>query len=154
MAGIKNYLLTVTAAAILCSILVRVAGKKGTAPAIIRLLSGLFMTATVLSPLITLELDRFADYTGGLSQQASQIAQEGTQMARQEMETIIISQTESYIQEKASALGVTLEVQVILNNQIPDRVMLSGAISPGAKVHLTAWITNNLGIPPEAQEWI
>ena len=154
MTEIKEYLLGITAAAILCSILVRLVGNKGTAPGIIRLLCGLFMTATVLSPLIKLELTRYTAYADGISEQASQIAQDGKQMALEEIEAIIISRTESYILEKASALGVNLEIQLFLSNQIPARVYLRGAASPGAKALLTAWIAENLGIPTEAQEWI
>ena len=80
-------------------------------------------------------------------------AQTGTEYAEQELRRIIIARTQTYIMDKAASFGVTVDVEVVLNEYTPQSVILKGSVSPGAKAQLTAWITENLGIPKEAQQW-
>ena len=153
MNGLRDYLISMTIAAILCAILLRLTGKKGTAAGIVRLLTGIFMTATVLSPVVTLDLSRFSLYPADLMNAAENAAGEGTAMAENALDAIIISETEAYIQDKAASMGATLEVEVLLRDHLPYSVHLSGAISPGAKANLIVWIRDNLDIPSEELQW-
>ena len=74
-------------------------------------------------------------------------------MAESAMDAIIISQSESYILDKAAAMGADLEVEVLLDEHVPKSVRLRGAISPGAKASLNAWIQENFSISPEDLQW-
>ena len=55
MDSIRQYLLSITAAAVICAIINALSGKKGTTSAVVKLLSGLFLTLSVISPLLNLE---------------------------------------------------------------------------------------------------
>ena len=153
MAQIKEYLISITAAAILCGVLLRFTGSKGSSAAIIRLLTGLFMAAAVLRPVITLKLKDLSFYAEDLTARAAFVATVGTEVAEKELDTIITDRTETYILDKAATMGVALDVEVILCEHIPCGVIMKGAVSPGTKARLSAWIEENLGIPTEAQQW-
>jgi len=150
---LKGYLISITAAAILCSIAIRLSGNKGTASAVIKLLAGLFMTITVLKPVLSIEIQGVPYAVLGVTQQAEQAARIGEEMASNEISSIIIDRTQAYILDKAATLGVKLDVEVVLSDFVPKKVRLSGAVSPYAKAQLSHWIEENLGLPPEAQEW-
>ena len=53
----------------------------------------------------------------------------------------------------AAAMGADLEVEVLLDEHVPKSVRLRGAISPGAKASLNAWIQENFSISPEDLQW-
>ena len=153
METVRTYLLSLLSAALLCSILTALTGKKQATGKIIQFLCGLFMAVCALDPLMSLQLERFSLYTADITAQADAAVFTGSQMAEQAMEEIIIEKTEAYILEKAASLGAALEVQVELHDRIPAGVILSGAASPAVRSRLTAWITEDLGIPAEAQKW-
>ena len=153
MESVRSYLLSLLSAALLCSFLTALTGKKQASGKIMQLLCGLFMAICALGPLMTLQLERFSLYTVDITAEADAAIFTGSQMAAQAMEEIIIEKTEAYILEKAASLGAALEVQVELHDNIPTGVMLSGAASPAVRSRLTAWIADDLGIPAEAQKW-
>jgi hypothetical protein len=153
MTGIKGYLLGVVLSAVFCTVLLRLTGTKHTSGKIIRLLAGLFMTAAVLHPLISLDITDFTRYPVMIAGQGDAFAQDGTKMAEDAMDAIIISQTQAYILDKAASMGAVLEVSVTLQEHIPYHVQIRGPISPGAKARLTEWIRENLNIPVEEQQW-
>lgn len=153
MSALKGYLLSVAMAALICGIVQTLTGKNGYSGKIINLMSGLVMTVTVLQPIITFKFDSLPVYPGSLMDTAESVAMEGTVMAEKAMDAIIISQSESYILDKAAAMGADLEVEILLDEHIPKSIRLRGAISPGAKAQLTAWLQENFGISPEDMQW-
>lgn len=78
----------------------------------------------------------------------------GKRFADEEIEKIIIEQTQAYILDKADDFGAGLEVEVFVKDLIPCSVSISGPISPLAKSQLSRYISENLGIPSEEQNWI
>ncbi len=153
MASVRTYLVSLLSAALFCSVLTALTGKKQAVGKIMHLLCGIFMSVCALGPLISLQLDRFTVYTAGLAAEADAAVQEGSQMAAQAMDEIIIEKTETYILEKAASMGAALEVEVELRDHIPIGVELKGPASPAVRSRLTDWITDNLEIPAEAQKW-
>ena len=69
------------------------------------------------------------------------------------MKRIIKQKTETYILDKANALGAEITVQVVLEDYIPAGVTIMGDVSPFVKSNLSASITQELNIPPEEQIW-
>ena len=120
---------------------------------LIKLLSGLFMMYTLLSPLLSMRLREFTQYWENLSSYADSTVCEGLLLAQTERETIIIQQAEAYILRKADSLGAELSVEILLSDGIPDTVNISGTVSPYVKSQLSKWISDNLGIIAEAQYW-
>ena len=51
MEAIREYLLSITAAGILCSVVKRILGEKGTSASVGKLITALFMVITVISPI-------------------------------------------------------------------------------------------------------
>ena len=149
----KAYLISICIAAVICSIFSTIVPAKGTNGMLLKLLSGLFMLYTLLSPLVTLKLQDFTEYWDDLTLDAESAVSAGTLSAQMEKEKIIMQQTQAYILEKAKSLGAELSVEVLLSNGIPDEVNISGAASPYVKSQITALITDDLGIEAEAQHW-
>ena len=88
---------------------------------------------------------------------AEDIVSEGEDMAVSATASIIKEQVTAYILDKASSLGLNLEVEVTMTGSsppVPSAVALKGTASPYAKQRLQQIITDELGIPEENQSWI
>lgn len=157
MERIGQYILSVTAAAILFSILQTLVGKKGSCAVLVRLIGGLFLTFTVIAPVANIDLDAVFDAPWNFQEQGSAAAVYGQQIAQEEMAGIIKQKCEAYILDKAEAYQTQLEVEVTLNQDeipIPCSVRLQGNASPYAKASLQQWLQEYMGIPKENQVWI
>lgn len=157
MEDIRAYLLSVTAAAILCGIMNTLTGTKGTIAAVMKLLSGIVLSLAVLQPLGSLALEDLGDYLQGVNLDAADAVEAGTQQTNLALGARIKEQTEAYILDKAAELSLELTVEVQLDSGSlpkPVRVVLRGAASPHAKTTLQELIYQELGIPKEAQTWI
>lgn len=156
MDGIRQYLLSVTAAAIFCGIVKGFADEKSVAGAMIRLGTGLLMAVTVLSPFVKLQLGDLPVLSGTFWNEAESAAQDGEAMAEDCATGIIKAQVEAYILDKAASYETELTVDVIISegdSLLPEKVILSGAVSPYAKVRLQQIISQDLGIAKENQVW-
>lgn len=157
MENIKTYLLSVVAAAVICGIVTGFMGKKGTQGAMVKLIAGLFLTFTVLSPVTKIDLKGMADFAEQYSAGGAQAAAMGEQMTKDALRSSIKARTEAYILDKAAGLELNLEVEVTLSEDdipLPASVRLSGKTSPYAKLRLQSLITQELGIEKEKQIWI
>ena len=156
MTGITGYLLSLAAAAIVCAVIRRMLSGKGSAAKLGNLMSGVFLTVTILSPLTTIRLDALQDWTWEHETSGKQAVAQGESLARKELETIISQRVRAYILEKASQFESELKVMVHLSQDpipVPIAVSITGEISPYGKRQLQSWIANDLGIPKEAQTW-
>lgn len=156
MNWISVYLLRIIIAALVCGIATHLLGEKDTLGRIIRLLAGIFMALTVVSPWATVKIDDLTDYFEGVSIMADGSVSDGENMAREELEAIIKSQTQAYILDKADSFGADLTVEVILDSSeipIPCGVRIAGEISPYGKSRLSQMITEDLEIALEDQIW-
>ena len=150
-------MLSVVAAALICGIVRRLTGEKGTQGAIAKLLTGIFLALAVVSPLAKVELGRLTDIALEYHTEGQSSAAIGEEMTRQAISASIKAQTEAYILDKAAALEVTLSVEVEMSDEripVPCGVRLTGAVSPNAKSKLSGIITEELGIEKERQQWI
>lgn len=154
MDALRRYIMTLTAAAMLCALVKTIsAGRKGQEK-ILGLVCGIFLLATALGPLGLLKFPDWSDPTQSVRAEASRAVSQAEEQTRQQMEAIISEETVTYILDKADALGLQLEVSVELDeNLVPSGVTLTGASSPYAKSRLTRQIETELGIPPERQVW-
>ena len=156
MNWISGYLLRITIAALVCGIATHLLGEKDTLGRITRLLAGIFMALTVVSPWTSVKLHDLTDYFEDLSVMADINVTVGENMAREELETIIKSRAQAYILDKADSFGADLTVEVILDSSeipIPCGVRIAGEISPYGKKRLSQMITEDLAIDVEDQIW-
>lgn len=153
MDAIKEYLLSVTAAALICGILNGLTNNKGSIHKIIKLLCGFFLAASVIKPVVDVRIDDFYRFTQDLTVSSELAVTHGEEMAADEMKRIIKEKTEAYILDKAKALGAEIAVDVTLQDYIPERVTIVGDVSPFVKSSLSESITEELNIPSEEQIW-
>lgn len=156
MGDIRAYVLSVTAAAILCGLVNVLIGKTGTVAALTKLLTGVVLAAAVLRPLGGLAIGDLDAYLQSLDMDAQAAAAVGTEMTREAMAARIKEQTEAYILDKAASLQMDVTVEVILDDgdmPVPVGVILTGSASPYAKSTLESMISEELGIPKEEQKW-
>ena len=153
MDAIKDYLLSITAAALICGIVNSLSGKGSTGK-LLKLLSGLFLAAAVIKPAVEVKLDNIYNFTDNLSVNSDIVVSQGENLAAEEMKRIIKEKTEAYILDKAKALGAEIAVEVTLHDYTPVGVTIEGDVSPYVKKNLSANITQELDIPPEEQVWI
>ena len=145
---------TVTAAALVVSVLMSLAGH-GSMRALVKLVAGVFMALTLISPLMKLEFPDINTWMHALETDGYAAAQAGAGLAEDARRTIIKERTQAYILDKAARYGAALEVDVTVNkNGIPDAVTLTGSISPYAKAAISRELSAELGMEEEMQRWI
>ena len=150
MNGLTQYILTVVAAAMLVGILQSLAGQ-GTMGTLTKLLGGVFLALTMLSPVLKLEIPDPAEWFSDVMMDGESMAAEGTALAADAKEDIIRSQVEAYILDKADAdLAVSVELDA---EGVPCGVTLTGDVSPRAKAQLSRMLAEELGLGEEVQQW-
>lgn len=157
MSSVGAYILRLVAAAVICGIISGIVGTKGALASTVKLMAGLFLCFTIISPFLKLNMTNFTDYLDDLQVSGEGIVADGELAAKKELEAIIKSETQAYILDKAVAYGAELTVAVSVDMSglpTPSGVQLSGEISPYGKTQLQEMIARDLGIAREAQVWI
>ena len=156
MEGIREYLIGVIVAALICGMVTALTDSKGTVAMSLKLVSGLMMLLAVVRPWVTLSLDGLFGWTDGIMADGTSYTTSGQIMAQEAYRTGIKTQTEAYIVDEARALGCDLSVKVTLSNDdlpVPAQVTLTGSISPYARQVLSQMMAERLGIEREDQIW-
>ena len=155
MPRLGSYALSVISAAIIAAIISSFFDEKSGTAGIIKLVSGLFLTFVVISPLTKLDFSDVNAYLEQFALEGEESAAVGENLAHEAEADIINSRVQAYILDKADLLGAQLDVEVVLDrNNIPVSVKLEGDISPYAKAQMAETITEDLGISKEQQIWI
>lgn len=156
MDEIRQYVISIILAAIICGLITHIMGNKGINGELIKLVCGVFMAIVFISPLVKLDFSDWDNYWNMIVNEKDMAVMEGHNNTLDEMAAIIKEQSESYILDKAGSLKLDLEVEVTLsdsNPPVPIYVELKGAVSPYAKSQLAQIIETDLGIAEENQEW-
>ncbi len=154
MEALRQYVISVVAAAMLCGIVVRLF-PHGSGKQVGKLICGLFLAYTVLSPISRVDFSKLPDFSLRCVDEAEDAAAMGENLARDSMADIIKEETEAYILDKAADLHANLRVEVTVGeDNLPLAVTLSGEASPYARRQIQAVIANDLGISKENQKWI
>lgn len=156
MDTIRQYILSITGATIICSLVTSLLGKREAYAQIVKLLAGIFIVVTAVSPIRKIQLSEYLQFEDSLSAEADAVVQEGEFMAEEAMKTIIMEQVEAYILDKATSLGLEIDVEVVVSMTsppVPTEVIISGAASPYGKSKLKQYIIRDLQIPEENIRW-
>ena len=156
MDTLGSLILSVTMAAILFSLLSSLLDKKGSAHALLKLVGGLYLTFTIISPIGKFDLDILDDITMPYWDEGKRIAAQGQSTSQEELRSIIKQRSEAYILDKATSYQAQLTVEVTLSQDkipAPTGAFLQGSISPYAKSAMQQWIQDTIGIPKETQVW-
>lgn len=153
----KQYFLALTAAGTVCAIARQLGGEKGFSGRMIRVVCGIFMAITLLSPLGDFSVNSLLDTLPDYESAGQTAAADGKEMAENALRELIISQTRTYILDEAEKMELDLYVEVTLNDSdppTPDQVIITGEISPYKKKILSQMLSQNLGIGQEDQLWM
>jgi len=156
MDGIREYLIGVVAAALLCGIITTLIGTKGTVGVAVKLLSGLLMLLAVIRPWTSITFDGLFSWAEDITADGTGFVASGKIMADDAFRASIKQQAGAYILDEAKTLDCQLAVEVILSDEdipVPKQVRLSGEISPYARQALMKFITERLGIGQEDIIW-
>ena len=156
MAEIRQYVLSIIAISLLCGV-VQLFFVGSNLFNLVKLITGLMITITVVSPIIRIQDFSLKTYFDTINVDGSWAVMEGQEAARNAMSERIKQQTESYICDKAAELGAVITADVILDTQeppVPSQVTIRGEISPYVKKQLKHCLQKELGIIEEKQLWI
>lgn len=157
MASIREYVIHLIAAALVCAVVFRFARGSGAVRSMIRLLCGIFLAYSIVQPVRQLNLQGIDDFVAGFRKEAQWAVQRGKNTSAEAWAESISQGTEAYILEKAKAMNADLVVEVELSDDelpVPVAVSLTGRIAPYAKSVLSDKISQDLNIPKENQTWI
>lgn len=156
MDEIRQYLMSLIAVAIICSIIHGMFHDKSTYGQLIGLLTGIVMLVVLLSPLKKITIPDWAPFQENYKLLALEYTEEGVAAANSAKADIIKAKSEAYILDKAASLDAHIYVDVTVSQEpdsIPVAVTLRGAISPYGKQVLEREIETQLGILKENQQW-
>lgn len=151
---IRGWILSVTVSAIV------IAAAEALMPAgavkkVGKLTGGLILILGVVQPLVTLDYEDLYDMVMALP--AGAIHQETLEERTYEpMKEIIEEELSAYIVDKGSQLGADCTAQVVCameegNVPVPIRATVVGMLTPEQKVELSCYMSQELGLPREAQ---
>ena len=153
----REYLLTLLAAALLSSIICGLIGKNNGNYMLVKLICGLFVTITAISPLTKITIPDISTYIGDTKTDAMRHIEEGEKSSYESMSTIISSDLEAYILDIASVYGVDIQVEILLSEEMPpspEIIKINGNISPYVREKLQQIIVQDLGVSEENQIWM
>lgn len=153
---IKEYLLRIISASIICSIVNVIFQKSNTTGSTIKLLSRIFLIIALLSPLLHLDFSHILDPGSDFYVEAEALIKDGESLSNTALRNSIKEESEAYILNKASDMNADLTVEVTVSEDYPPApisVVLEGRISPNAKTKLSQLIFDDLGISKENQKW-
>lgn len=154
MRALGEYVVSLTAAAMVSGLLLALV-REGTAKNILRLVCGVVLTVTALTPMVRGNLPDISFFETDWLTLGEAAAASGEEMALDAKTSFIKEGLEAYILDKASAFGADLRAEVTLDaDGLPVSVALTGTVSTDARLALEAIITEDLGIPKEDQKWI
>lgn len=156
MEEVRAYILSVTAAAILCAIVSTLAGKGGSLGSLMKLMTGVVLSMVIISPLAKISVGNLDRYLDDLNLSATSAVEAGTVATQEAISNRIKAGVEAYILDKAAQLSLDVTVEVTLTEDgtmVPAAVVLEGAVSPYAKSRMETILKDDLGIPVEAQTW-
>ena len=157
MESIRNYILRIVVAAIVCSIVKSLLKEKTSTGKMVNLLCGVLMSITILSPIASVSFQNITKFYDNTTFNADQYVNDGKLAAQESAANIIKSQAEAYILDKAAAFGATLDVEVLMpadGFHQPEGVVLYGDVSPYVKLQLQRIIAEEILITKEQQQWI
>lgn len=154
MGMIPEYVLSVTCTAVACGIITHFIDNKSPSSAVTKLVLGIVMTVTILKPIMEVGNISYDAYFDTLERDRSEILADANAVAESMHGEIITEKIQSYILSKAETLDLNLEVDVCLqDNMLPQKVMLSGSVSPYGKKQMEHFICTQLGIQKECVSW-
>lgn len=152
----KAYFLSIVSVALIAAIVYKLVGATGVTAAIVKLISGIILTLTVISPMANFNFSGMTDFMDAYKYDAQEAVDLGKQISADALRSSIIEKTRAYILDKAAEYDTDLEIEIqVTEDPIPKpcSVTIKGNISPYAKNTLQNLIQSDIGIDKEHQIW-
>lgn len=156
MGGIGAYILSVIAAALVCSLCSTLLRGHGFAAEVGKVLTGMFLLLCLLAPIRDIRLPDLSGWMQDHAQDGKDAAQQGIADSQAALAEGIKARTEAYILNRAVQLGAQITADVRLSSDsipVPCSVTICGDIAPYAKQQLQQMLWQELGIGKEDQIW-
>lgn len=150
----KAYIHSILVCAFCCGILASFSSNPRRRK-LLQLVSGTTLAVCVLQPLSPIELPLLSEAIPTFPSSADYYLAEGKKIALEAKKMSIEQICESYILEKAKALGAEIEVRFSFTEDlVPNFVEINGFGETDIKMQLQNILATELGIPKENQKWI
>lgn len=158
MNALKNYLLQVTATGLLVSITLALL-PNGRGKKVAQFCGNLLIVLAVLSPLVTI---KSVDFARGFVTSVLEGSGEHPDFSEQGeiwLSERIKNQCEAYVLDKAAGHGMAVDIEIRLEERdeqypYPKSAIICGKWNEEERQYLQNILEENMGIPPERQEWI
>lgn len=157
MERLSGFILSVIAASLIISILGDLMPKGGPMGALFRLVGGMFLAFTIISPVVKMDFSKLEFLIEDFSSEGAYYSEAGKTDAQAMYRSIIKDQAEAYILDKANLYGADMQAEVSVSEEdqpIPVSAKLTGKFSPYAKKQISDSIERDLGISKENQNWM
>lgn len=154
-ARIGAYLIAVTAACML-AVMADALVKSPPVRRVARLVGGLLILLTVLSPLVRLEARDLTEFVEGFAQDANLDAEAVQTDYREQWAERVRELLEQNIEQQAASMGLTLRAEVVVRSgecPEPESVTLHGAAAPEEQMALQVYLVQTLGFAKEHVIW-
>lgn len=157
MDGVRSWLLTIISASILCALADSLM-PAGAVKRVGRLVCGLVLLCTVLSPVASLDLEGGQDWMGDYFSEVGEQKSELKEQVNEGMKIIIEQRFAAYIVDKAAEMGLTCTAQVSCREgedglYLPDKTQVYADLSDVDQSRMTRIIQEDLGVPLERQTY-
>ena len=155
MEAVRGYLVAVVAVCmitVLASALIRDSKMQR----VVRFVGGILILLVAAKPLLSLDMQELAASLQKAEFGTAFDAETVTDQNRKMLAELIKENTETYIEDKAAALGATVQAGVTVSDvdpPIPKEVTVIGTLNIEQQQRLQEYISDMLGIAPEYQEW-
>lgn len=154
MQALGQYAMTVSAAAMLCGLVQILCKEWKGQKRFLDLVCGLIMLSIVLAPLKILPALTWEDPTEQFRASAADVIAQAKQNCQENLEAIISNEVSEYIVDKAAQVGISAKAEVCLSDSLqPISCRIIGVIPMSVRARLSEEISQELGIPKEAQSW-
>lgn len=154
---LRDYLLSIVAVSLLVSVTTAVI-RQDTVKRIVNMVGGLLIVITTISPLMKINGESVTKAIWKMQLDAEAVSNGVEFGSKALMQQVISDKCTTYILDKAETLGLDLRVEIDLeeDDQIPypAGVTVYGRWSPTEQRILSDYIYEQLGIPPQRQEWV
>ena len=154
-ARIGAYLIAVTAACML-AVMADALVKSPPVRRVARLVGGLLILLTVLSPLVRLEARDLTEFVEGFAQDANLDAEAVQTDYREQWAERVRELLEQNMEQQAASMGLTLRAEVVVRSgecPEPESVTLHGAAAPEEQMALRVYLVQTLGFAKERVIW-
>lgn len=156
MTEIRQYVLSLIAISLLCGITQLFFSGSSISP-VVKLITGLMVTIAAVSPILR-DMDiSFDSYFENITFEQDWAVKKGEEAAANVAAEFIKNRAETYICDKAAAMGATVTAEVILSDDmppVPAEVKVKGDVSAYVKKQLISCLQRDLGINEDKQTWI